>query len=206
MGDELEFDGHLVTIESFEGAVAPVVSVPVVSAPAPFRRPMPSIRPAMSRSVPSTPTPAPTPAMQATIPQATIPQSDPQSTESPEPQQMIPKKRIVDMSLDDDDDEDEMMDIDPPPSKEQQEPVSTPTPQQPATSAFLAPPKRVRVGLSKRTSSALHQSTHREALSTENITATPSTSIPQTLPIIQSMKDETARSNARTSGTPSTTR
>lgn len=234
VGDELEFDGHIVTIEAFEGTVASTPTpTPTPPQPqpqrAPFRRPMQSMRPTMSRPVPipqppepSAPASPPPPAMQTTTPQNNNDDLSSQSTKSPEPPQMIPKKRIVDMSLDDDD-EDEMMDIDPPsvkpetlPLKEKSEPVSTPTPQQPpaptpqqpAMSAFLAPPKRVRVGLSKRTSSTLHQSTHREALSAENITpsntATASASTPQTSQMNQPKKHETPLSTERTSGTPST--
>lgn len=186
------------TIESLEGDSAPVAPTP----PPPPQRtatrrpPLQSVRPTPTRIVPPQASPPPAQTTNTQI-------YEERSTKSPELPKMIPNKRIVDMSFDDDE-EVELMDIDPPlrkPTIPRQQPTP-PSPlkeeQQPMISPFVTPQKRVRVGLSKRTSSALHQSTHKEALVAENTT-------PLTTPQMkQPSRDEAPQPTPRTNNTPST--
>ncbi|KAI9262528.1 hypothetical protein EDC94DRAFT_96353 [Helicostylum pulchrum] len=123
-GDELEFDGHIVTVESMASTESMNQSV---SAP----RPEP-----VQRSVPQ-------PQQTRQVPQA-----------RPIPHTTLPKKRMIQKDEEEEEDEDDEMDVDLPeptvplvsPSLLQAQPVQT--------------QKRVRVGLSKRTMSTLHQTTH----------------------------------------------
>lgn len=128
----MEFDGHIVTVESIGSTE---VSNQSVSAPRsePIQKRVPP--------PPLQPQPQPQPQQNRHVPQA-----------RPIPQAKLPKKRMI--QKDEEEEEEDAMDMD----------VSEPTvplvsPQAQPVQSFQAQ-KRVRVGLSKRTMSTLHQTTH----------------------------------------------
>ena len=190
----MDFDGHIVTIESC-GQIEIAPSASSIPQPQPQHHLPP-------------PSPPPVVLQQPIAPpiQRTTPKFKPPA------KQMIPKKRTIQPDIDDDDLEEDPMEIcqEPsiptpvssntsiaPPHPSLPEPVrskqpnlpqpvaqelpgqeqpSLPQPVSPQVPSYQPTPvspfshqKRVRVGLSKRTASTLHQSTHSDISSTKNI-------------------------------------
>lgn len=140
VGDEVEFEGHIVTIESLESTE---ITNNNAQLPLQFQQPTP----------------------QTTSPTATAstsPQSRATGFTKFKPPTMIPRKRII--KAEPEDEEDDII------------PTATNNPidNQPKEPSPI--PKRVRVGLSKRTSSPLHQSLQ----TTNPISFTSTTPMPPT--------------------------
>lgn len=167
VGDEVEFEGHIVTIESFE-------STEIVN------------NTAQTLLQPHQPTPTPTPPPMARAPPpqpANPPQPGSNGFSKFKPPTMIPRKRIIKPDPEEDEEEEEddtpsFSNINNANPSSNNPPLQTNNNQPKEQSA--APPnnqKRIRVGLSKRTSSSLHQ----KLQSSNNIPSTSSsTNIPTT--------------------------
>jgi hypothetical protein len=171
VGDELEFDGHIVTVESFESSET--VTPTNQQLPQQLQRQSPQ----------PTPFPPQQQQMAAPIIQHTSSSTEPSipSSRSPissrsnrfKPPSMIPKKRMIKVDPEEEEAEKEeleamklckvldqsLQNIQPSPSAEvHDQPSVSNIPS--STIPTIALQKRVRVGLSKRTASTLHQSTH----------------------------------------------
>lgn len=147
VGDELEFDGHIVTIESFE-------STEISNTPAQQLPQLPQLpQPPQRQDPPQTPQPR------------NQSQQIPQIRQRFKPPTMVPKKRIVETNTEVY--QEDVMDLDVSfltvPTSSTSSTNQAPTNQITQTSYYTTPQKRVRVGLSKRTPSTLHQSTHAES-------------------------------------------
>lgn len=176
VGDELEFDGHIVTIESFESSEAAVPMNQPLPQQLQHQSPRRLQQPLQRQQVTPPPTPIIyhpplcTPPQEPSIPssQSSIPSRSSRFT----PPSMILKKRKIKIDPEEEEAEKDRLEPmelceapDQPMQDIQLEPAIPPAqvPVQPNISSITIPAttlqKRVRVGLSKRTASALHQST-----------------------------------------------